>query len=224
MGQTSEHQVTTNETLTNIFFLKSNVKSKMFVWGLSFALFAFCFVQGEVSRNAAVMQALQANDGVGDDIVKPLSRFFSREFQRETTKSSSWLSLVEELAKFLNQTDQRQASMEEELRSLKNKVATKASASEVSSLKTKVSNLAADQIRCESGYTVVGDIKLKTFTTKKFGQAFKSTPAFMMAVYRAKLTGKEFDLGYFVTPSYFEYFLASQSSTSIDAAWIACGK
>jgi len=195
----------------------------MFVWGLSFALFAFCFVQGEVSRNAAVMQALQANDGVGDDIVEPLSRFFSREFQRETTKSSSWLSLVEELAKFLNQTDQRQASMEEELRSLKNKVATKASASEVSSLKTKVSNLAADQIRCESGYTVAGDFKYN-HPPKKFGQAFKSTPAFMMAVYRAKLTGKEFDLGYFVTPSYFEYFLASQSSTSIDAAWIACGK
>merc|ERR1712168_1321970 len=206
--QTSEHQVTTNETLTNIFFLKSNMKSKMFVWGLSFALFAFCFVQGEVSRNAAVMQALQANDGVGDDIVEPLSRFFSREFQRETTKSSSWLSLVEELAKFLNQTDQRQASMEEELRSLK----------------TKVSNLAADQIRCESGYTVAGDFKY-THPPKKFGQAFKSTPAFMMAVYRAKLTGKEFDLGYFVTPSYFEYFLASQDpSQDIDAAWIACGK
>jgi len=196
----------------------------MFVWGLSFALFAFCFVQGEVSRNAAVMQALQANDGVGDDLVEPLSRFFSREFQRETTKSSSWLSLVEELAKFLNQTDQRQASMEEELRSLKNKVATKASASEVSSLKTKVSNLAADQIRCESGYTVAGDFKYN-HPPKKFGQAFKSTPAFMMAVYRAKLTGKEFDLGYFVTPSYFEYFLASQDpSQDIDAAWIACGK
>jgi len=170
----------------------------MFVWGLSFALFAFCFVKGEVSRHAAVMQALQANDGVGDD-------------------------LVEGLVKFLNQTDQRQASMEEELRSLKNKVATKASASEVSSLKTKVSNLAADQIRCESGYTVAGDFKYN-HPPKKFGQAFKSTPAFMMAVYRAKLTGKEFDLGYFVTPSYFEYFLASQSSTSIDAAWIACGK
>merc|ERR1712212_350311 len=195
--QTSEHQVTTNETLTNIFFLKSNMKSKMFVWGLSFALFAFCFVKGEVSRHAAVMQALQANDGVGDD-------------------------LVEELVKFLNQTDQRQASMEEELRSLKNKVATKASASEVSSLKTKVSNLAADQIRCESGYTVVGDIKLKTFTTKKFGQAFKSTPAFMMAVYRAKLTGKEFDLAYMVTPSYVEFW--KWTEMGMDAAWIACGK
>ena len=78
-----------------------------------------------MSRHAAVMQALQANDGVGDD-------------------------LVEELVKFLNQTDQRQASMEEELRSLKNKVATKASASEVSSLKTKVSNLAAGDLTCEA--------------------------------------------------------------------------
>jgi len=193
----------------------------MFVWGLSFALFAFCFVKGEVSRHAAVMQALQANDGVGDDLVEPLSRFFSREFQRETTKSSSWLSLVEELAKFLNQTDQRQASMEEELRSLKNKVATKASASEVSSLKTKVSNLAADQIRCESGYTVAGDFKYN-HPPKKFGQAFKSTPAFMMAVYRAKLTGKEFDLGYMVTPSYVEFW--KWTEMGMDAAWIACGK
>ena len=53
-------------------------------------------------------------------------------------------------------------------------------------------------------------------------QAFKSTPAFMMAVYRAKLTGKEFDLAYMVTPSYVEFW--KWTEMGMDAAWIACGK
>ena len=44
----------------------------------------------------------------------------------------------------------------------------------------------------------------------------------MMAVYRAKLTGKEFDLAYMVTPSYVEFW--KWTEMGMDAAWIACGK